>query len=66
MPQRDVPGQTNRLLDGSELPLKTTNAKQLAICGISAPVEAVLFSMTHEDCGEEPEIRERGEVWAEL
>jgi predicted aspartyl protease len=46
LPQRDIPGQTNRLLDGSELPLKTASVKQLAISGISAPVEAVLLPMT--------------------
>ncbi|HEV3005361.1 MAG TPA: retropepsin-like aspartic protease [Pirellulales bacterium] len=46
LPQRDTPGQFNLLLDGSELPLKTASVKQLAIGGISAPVEAVLLPMT--------------------
>jgi predicted aspartyl protease len=46
LPQRDTPGQMNLLLDGSELPLKTASVKQLAICGISAPIEAVLLPMT--------------------
>ncbi|HEV3417859.1 MAG TPA: retropepsin-like aspartic protease, partial [Pirellulales bacterium] len=46
LPQRDVSGQKNRLLDGSELPLKMARVEQLTIGGISAPVEAVLLPMT--------------------
>ncbi len=44
--QRDIPGQTNRLLDGSELPLKFAKVEHLAIGGISVPMEVALLPMT--------------------
>ena len=45
LPQHNKPGMKNRLLDGSELPLKLVNVEQLAIGGISVPVEAALLPM---------------------
>jgi predicted aspartyl protease len=45
LPQRDSPNLKNRLLDGSELPVRFASMDHLTIGGISAPVEAILLPM---------------------
>jgi predicted aspartyl protease len=46
LPQQDIPGQINRLLDGSEVPLRFASVERLVVGGISAPLrKAVILPM---------------------